>query len=98
MITWCWSVKGGVGTSVVSAATALRAAEHGEAVLVDLAGDQPALLAVDAPGPGFGDWARAGEEVAAEALARLLVPVGAGLRLLPRGPEPLATHDPAVTD
>ena len=46
MIDVYWSAKGGVGTSVVAAATALMSAADGVAtLLVDLDGDQPAILA-----------------------------------------------------
>lgn len=49
MLVVCWLPKGGVGTSVVAAALALRAAADGtETLLVDLAGDQPAILGNDA--------------------------------------------------
>ena len=47
MFIICRSPKGGVGTSVVAAALALRHAHAGHpTVLVDLAGDQPDLLGV----------------------------------------------------
>ena len=47
MFVICRSPKGGVGTSVVAAALALRHAHAGHpTVLVDLAGDQPDLLGV----------------------------------------------------
>ena len=87
MLVVCWSPKGGVGTSVVAAALALRAAADGaETLLVDLAGDQPAILGID-PGAreGIGDWLAAGDEVPIDALAALEVPVAERLRLLPRG-------------
>ena len=95
MIIWYWSVKGGVGTSVVAAATAIRLAsgDH-DTTLVDLAGDQPSLLgmiASMAPSePGIGDWVAAGEGVAADAIGRLLEDVAPGLRLLRQGTVPLA--------
>jgi hypothetical protein len=83
----CRSPKGGVGTSVVAAALALRHAHAGHpTVLVDLAGDQPDLLGV-APSSslGIGDWAAGGDDVPVEALTALEVEVGGGLALLPRG-------------
>ena len=60
-IIWFWSPKGGSGTSTVAAATAIQLASGGrEAVLVDLAGDQVALLGLypnDEPDtPGISDW------------------------------------------
>ena len=93
MIIWYWSVKGGVGTSVVAAATAIRlASDDREATLVDLTGDQPALLGMIAGAepsePGIGDWMAAGDGVAADAIGRLLEDVAPGLRLLRQGTRP----------
>ena len=93
MIIWYWSVKGGVGTSVVAAATAVRLASGDrEATLVDLTGDQPALLGMVAGAvpsePGIGDWVAAGDGVAADAIGRLLEDVAPGLRLLRQGTQP----------
>ena len=93
MIIWYWSVKGGVGTSVVAAATAIRlASEDRETTLVDLTGDQPALLGMIAGAapaePGIGDWVAAGDGVAADAIGRLLEDVAPGLRLLREGTQP----------
>ena len=93
MITWYWSVKGGVGTSVVAAATAIRlASEDHDATLVDLTGDQPALLGMVAGAvpsePGISDWVAAGDGVAADAIGRLLEDVAPGLRLLRQGTRP----------
>ena len=93
MIIWYWSVKGGVGTSVVAAATAIRlASDDREATLVDLTGDQPALLGMVTGAvpsePGIGDWVAAGDGVAADAIGRLLEPVAPGLRLLRQGTQP----------
>ena len=93
VIIWYWSVKGGVGTSVVAAATAIRlASDDREATLVDLTGDQPALLGMVTGAvpsePGIGDWVAAGDGVAADAIGRLLEPVAPGLRLLRQGTQP----------
>ena len=52
MLVICWSPKGGSGTSVVAAALALGHADRGEAVLVDLVGDQGAILGVETPEVG----------------------------------------------
>ena len=98
MIIWYWSVKGGVGTSVVAAATAVRlASDHHDATLVDLTGNQPALLGLIsgmAPAePGISDWVAAGDGVAADAIGRLLEGVGPRLRLLRRGSQPLPAGD-----
>jgi MinD-like ATPase involved in chromosome partitioning or flagellar assembly len=89
MLVACWSAKGGAGTSVVAASLALLAARrstHG-ALLADLAGDGPALLGLAEPhSPGLAGWLAAGDDVPADALARIEVPVTAGVSLLPRGP------------
>ncbi|QGG96525.1 P-loop NTPase family protein [Actinomarinicola tropica] len=84
----CWSAKGGSGTTVVAASLALVIASRpGPGVLlVDLAGDLPAVLGTaDPDGPGVAEWSRAGAEAPADALARLEVPVRPGLDLLPLG-------------
>ena len=86
MFTICRSPKGGVGTSVVAAALALRHAHAGHpTVLVDLAGDQPDLLGV-APSSslGIGDWAAGGDDVPVEALTALEVEVGRAWRFRSR--------------
>lgn len=44
MLLALWSPKGGSGTSVVAAATALVSAARAETRLADLGGDQPAIL------------------------------------------------------
>lgn len=90
MLITCWSVKGGVGTTVTSAALALTLATlhaaDGGALLVDLAGDVPAALGLPDPrDPGLTGWTTAGPEVAGDALARLELSVAAHLSLLPRG-------------
>lgn len=61
-ILWFWSAKGGSGTSTVAAGVAVRLASRGrETVLVDLAGEQAALLGVitadNTDTPGVCDWA-----------------------------------------
>lgn len=87
MFTSCWSVKGGAGTSVVAAALALLLARsRSEALLVDVAGDAPAVLGVPEPtGPGLVDWLAAGPAVPADGLARLEVPTRGGVAIVPRG-------------
>jgi MinD-like ATPase involved in chromosome partitioning or flagellar assembly len=92
MLVACWSSKGGAGTTVVAAALARLAAgrEGGAgALLVDLAGDAPAVLGLpEPPGPGVAGWLAA-DDAPADALGRLEVPAAPGLALLPRGDGPL---------
>ena len=88
MLVACWSSKGGSGTTVVATALSLVLSRRGHAgaVLADLAGDAPAALGVPEPsGPGLTGWLAAGDDVPPDALARLEVPSGDGLSLLPRG-------------
>ena len=55
MISVCWAAKGGSGTTVVAAAMAISATAP--TLLVDLAGDVPAVLGLPEPdGPGVFDW------------------------------------------
>ena len=89
MVVCCWSAKGGAGTTVVATALALLFARvaSGGALLVDLAGDAPAVAGLpdDPSCAGVSDWLREGALVPADALARLEVAAGHGLALLPRG-------------
>jgi hypothetical protein len=86
MVVVCWSVKGGVGTTVVAAALALAATRRGKTVLlVDLAGDLASVLGVDGSGIGVSDWCCASGGAGVEALDRLTVEVAGGTRLLVRG-------------
>lgn len=92
MFVACWSVKGGVGTTVVAAGLALSLVEDtgGPVVLADLAGDLPYCLGAVAPtGPGIAEWSAADADVPADALVRLTEPVGGGLELLARGRGPI---------
>jgi len=84
----CWSPKGGTGTTVVSVILALLSARSSVpgGLLADLSGDVPAVLGMPDPtGPGLLDWLAATTDVGDDALSRLEVDVGRGLRLLPRG-------------
>jgi MinD-like ATPase involved in chromosome partitioning or flagellar assembly len=88
----CWSVKGGVGTTVVASALAVAAARSQPegALLVDLDGDAGLVCGVNggaglASRAGVLDWLSSGSEVPDDALARLEVEAGSGLALLPRG-------------
>lgn len=86
MLTAYWAAKGGAGATVLAAAHALVASARRATVVVDLDGDLPAALGVEASDrPGVADWLRAGPDVPADALDRLLVPVADDLLLLPRG-------------
>lgn len=68
MLVVCWSPKGGSGTSVVAAGLALS---HRPSLLVDLDGDQPAILGRPSDGVGLCDWLAALPETSDEALGRL---------------------------
>jgi hypothetical protein len=82
----CWSAKGGAGVSVTAAALAACRSRSAETLLVDLGGDQPALLGLADPAPlGLTDWLWAEAGVPADGLARLEVEVAPGWRLLPLG-------------
>lgn len=86
MLISLWSVKGGSGVSVVAAGLASSIARDGvDTLLVDVAGDQPALLGLGTPqSPGVADWLAAPDSDAA-ALDRLELDVAPSLRLLPCG-------------
>ena len=94
MIFWYWSVKGGVGTSVVAGAVAIRlATQNRDTTLVDLTGEQQVLLGMadcglETVGSGINDWIAAGENVAADAIGHLLEDVTPNLRLLRQGKAP----------
>jgi hypothetical protein len=96
MVVCCWSAKGGSGTTVVATAMALVLAGASPlgALLVDLAGDAPAVAGLphDPTLAGVGDWLREGSQVPADGLARLEIAVGRGLALLPRGQGLLAVE------
>jgi hypothetical protein len=82
VLTVCWGAKGGSGTTVVVAALGL--ALRPPATLVDLDGDLPTALGATVPsGAGVHDWLSSAAD--GHALRRLLVPVRAGLDLLPAG-------------
>ncbi len=86
MFISCWSAKGGSGTTVVAATLALLLARsEGEALLVDLAGDAPAVLGLPEPaGPGVAEWLRA-VDAPVGGLAGIEVAAGSGLALAPLG-------------
>lgn len=100
MLISCWSVKGGSGTTVVTAGLALVLARSaaGPIRVADLAGDLPAVLGAPEPaGPGLADWLAAGPDVPIDALDRLAVDAH-GLQVLPWGSEsaPLAPGEAAA--
>ena len=86
MLHTMWSVKGGSGVSVTAAlAATMFARERRRVLVVDLRGDQPAVLGVEEPsGPGVRDWL-ASTDGSESALDRLLIDLGHGVWLLPSG-------------
>lgn len=91
MLTICWAVKGGSGTTVVSCALALMMARrHDSSWLVDLAGDVPSALGIAEPtGPGVHDWIAAAS-APPSAFEALGAAAADGLRVVPRGAAPAA--------
>lgn len=87
MLVALWSPKGGSGTSVLAAASALVLARRADgARLADLDGDLPAIFGLAADPPtGVADWIAAGPDAPVDALARLALPAAPGVVLLPRG-------------
>jgi len=82
MITVCWGAKGGSGTTVVAAAMAIAAAAP--TLLIDLAGDVPAVLGIPEPdGPGVFDWLAS--DAPAARLNALEVRADGYAHVLPRG-------------
>lgn len=89
MLVAYWSAKGGSGTTVLAAAHALRSAAERPTLLVDLDGDLPAVLGVDAPATGVSEWLAAGSNVPTDALERIAIPVVPNLQLIGLGEEPV---------
>jgi hypothetical protein len=80
MVTLCWAVKGGSGTTVVATALALSAPRP--SLLVDLDGEIPAVLGLPEPDrPGVAEWLAS--DVSADHLADLLIDIGPQTWLLP---------------
>ena len=79
MLVCCWSSKGGSGTTVVATALAVLLAKQSPAgaLVVDLAGDVPAVLGLadDDGRPGVSEWLEGGDLVPADGLARVEVQV-----------------------
>ena len=82
LLTICCSVKGGSGTSVVTALLALHPKR--DTVLVDLDGDGPAVLGLTPPaGQGLSDWFES--DAPAAAVGTLAVDVDRTTQLVARG-------------
>lgn len=87
-----WGPKGGQGVSVTVAALALAQLQrhHGTVAIVDLAGDQPAVLGTTAQhSVGVLDWL--GGDAPASALRRTVLPVTESLTVVPLGGAVTAT-------
>lgn len=93
MLLVLWSPKGGSGTSVVAAGLGAVLAARGGALLVDLAGDLPAVCGLPPEAPGsrgasparpdtLAAWMAQGAAAPSEALDRLGREVAPGLGLL----------------
>jgi MinD-like ATPase involved in chromosome partitioning or flagellar assembly len=88
----CWSVKGGSGTTVVASTIALmRAAESQRgALLVDLAGDVPAVLGLaESSGPGIDDWFANCDHDSRMTLQSIAIQATANLQIIARGSKQL---------
>ena len=88
----CWSVKGGSGTTVVASTIALmRAAESQRgALLVDLAGDVPAVLGLaESSGPGINDWFANCDHGSRMTLQSIAIQATANLQIIARGSKQL---------
>ena len=84
----CWSVKGGSGTTVVASTLALVQAEQSPrgALIVDLAGDVPAVLGLAEPsGIGVGEWFAQNENSSRMSLQSIAIQATANLQLISRG-------------
>ena len=88
----CWSLKGGSGTTVVSAALALTLAQRNTATvrIVDLAGDIPSALGIAEPsGEGVTNWL---QQQQPSPIQSLQIPVTSRVSLVPRGDGSLMHH------
>lgn len=80
--------KGGVGVSVLAAATAAVLAQDQQVTLVDFCGDQPDIFGCSADPvrpEGVSDWLSADASVVEEAVLNLSIDVSSTLRILPMG-------------
>ncbi len=91
-----WSLKGGAGCSVVAALYALQSAKKGtQTTLIDLGGDQPAILGTShPPSPGIAEWLAGGASGPPDALGRIQCKVTAQLALIPKGQVGLPDAEP----
>jgi MinD-like ATPase involved in chromosome partitioning or flagellar assembly len=94
MLICFWSPKGGSGTSVVAAATALVLARESSVRLADLGGDQPGIFGIADPGTGLRDWLRLGPEAPVDAFERIAVDAAPRVSLLPAGAVEVASALP----
>ncbi len=87
MVTVCWSIKGGSGTSVVAAGLALSASRRDQpSVLIDLDGDALRITGNEPnSASGVWPWLRADPSVGYESLLRLSVPVNRTCSVIPAG-------------
>ena len=94
MMTVFYSVKGGSGVTVTAAVAADTMSRRRSTILVDLCGDQPAVLGLAEPSSeGVRDWlvndgTQDKPNWGRDELEKLLIPVKKGLRLLPMGKAP----------
>jgi hypothetical protein len=93
MLTICWSSKGGSGTSTITAglaaltATQIRQRENSSTTLViDLAGDLPAIFGLSYPNIGLAEWLT---RSVSDDLDELCIDCGQSVRLLSTGSLPL---------
>jgi MinD-like ATPase involved in chromosome partitioning or flagellar assembly len=82
MLIICRSVKGGAGTSVVAAALASISSRTSSTLLVDLAGDQPAIFGSVTPVAGLADWLQSPHS---DSLVATAIDIDDDLRILPTG-------------
>jgi len=86
MVMAIYSMKGGVGVSTFAAICAICEADERGALLVDLCGDQAAVLGLGPAKPqGVTDWVEAAATAPDDALGRIEVPARDGLGVLLRG-------------
>ena len=92
----CWSVKGGSGTTVVASTIALMRAAISQrgALLVDLAGDVPAVLGLaESAGPGINDWFANCDHGSRMTLQSIAIQATANLQMITRGSKQLDTKE-----